>query len=80
MKQTVADLMMRGRSQGYDPNAGMAIENTKPQFSNERVFTISLVLDASEVEVLDNRAVVEKRVIARSYRDALEKAGFQVKE
>ena len=79
MKKTVADLL---GPRGYGPtqdNAGMSIEKMA-ESNKERVFTVGIVLEANEVEILDNKVVIEKRVIAHNRREALDKCGFTVKD
>ena len=78
MKRTVADLM--GPQVGSYPRDAMreSTGSEKPESPTERLFTVSLVLDPSEVEIIDQKLVIEKRVIARSRREALEKCGFTI--
>ena len=57
----------------------MNLTSEKPESQTEQVFTVSLVLNLNEVEIIDQHVVIEKRVIARSRREALEKCGFTVK-
>ena len=81
MKKTVADLM--GPQVGSYSGDAMRLmrESTgseKPESPTERLFTVSLVLDPSEVEIIDQKLVIEKRVISRSRREALEKCGFTI--
>ena len=83
MKRTLTDLL--GSQKYSGPIMGMGGVDTMgqmqiPEANNERVFTVSIVLEAHEVEILDQRAVIEKRVIARNRIKALEKCGFTVKE
>ena len=82
MKQTVADLM---GPRGYSvdsPQQDFAISSAgKMQGSDiERVFTISIVQDPNEVEILDRKVVIEKRVVARNRWEALDKCGFIVRD
>ena len=80
MKQTVADLMARGYGLVLGQKNLMPTPVEKMQEPNkERVFTVGIVLEADEVEILDNKVVIEKRIIARSCREALDKCGFTVK-
>lgn len=80
MKQTVADLMpQRNYPRPDSPSAGMAAMSERAESQTEQVFTVSLVIDPNEVEILDQRVVIERRVIARSRREALDKCGFTVK-
>ena len=82
MKRTVAELI--GPLQNY--NVGGAtprMERMKePSIikSFERVFTVSLVVNAHEAEIMDDKVVIEKRVIAFSHREALDKFGITGKD
>ena len=82
MKRTGADLMgTQADLRAYSRNemlVGGTGQSEKSEYQAEQVFIVSLVLDLSEVEVLDQKAVIEKRVIARSRREALDKCGFRV--
>jgi len=81
MKQTVADLMARGYGLVLGQKNLMPTPVEKMQEpNNERVFTVGIILEADEVEILDNKVVIEKRVIARSWQEALDKCGFTVKD
>lgn len=82
MKQTVADLMgPQGGSYPLDARQLMreSTGSEKPESQTERVFTVSLVLNPTEAEIIDQRVVIEKRVIARSRKEAMDKCGFTVK-
>ena len=82
MKQTVADLLGPRGYSGDSPKENWQTSQIgkMPESDKERIFTISMVLDPSEVEILDNKVVIEKRVIARNRREALEKCEFTVKD
>ena len=80
MKQTVADLIARGYGLVLGKENLMPTAVGKmPDSNKERVFTVGIILEADEVEILDNKVVIEKRVIARSWQEALDKCGFTVK-
>jgi len=81
MKQTVADLIARGYGLVLGKENLMPTAVGKmPDSNKERVFTVGIILEADEVEILDNKVVIEKRVIARSWQEALDKCGFTVKD
>ena len=82
MKKTVADLLGPQSYSGPFVGSPMEVRDLKEMLrpNQERVFTVSIVLDPNEVEVLDNKAVIEKRVIAHNRQEALDKCGFTVKE
>ena len=81
MKKTLADLLNEPRNYSgpTQENVRMSMEKM-PESNKERVFTVSIILEAHEVEILDNKVVIEKRVVAYNRREALDKCGFTVKE
>lgn len=79
MRRTVADLIKPKMAvEEYDPS--MDIGTERLESNTERVFTVSLVVDLTEAELLNNKVVIEKRVLARNRREALDKCGFTVKQ
>ena len=82
MKKTLADLLgPRGYSDDSLKEGMQMLQAEKtPDSNKERVFTVSIVLAPFEVEILDNKVVIEKRVLARNRREALEKCEFTVKD
>ena len=80
-QQTVADLMGQQGGRYTDAKLLMreADESEKPESQTDQVFTVSLVLNPSEVVIINQKVVIEKRVIARNRREALEICGFTVK-
>ena len=89
MKRIVADLI--GSQMNYGGSVNIE-ENLRQQTKmreklesgmqphTERVFTVSLVVNANEAEILEDKVVIEKRVIAFDRQGALDKCGFVVKE
>ena len=80
MKQTAADLMGPRGYSSQSMGVGTDMENAPPSSNKEGVFTVRIILEANEVEILDNKVVIEKRVIAHDRREALDKCGFTVKD
>lgn len=84
MTKTVADLIRESR--GYrteeleGPRIGGGSFREKPTESRElRLMVVSLVMDPAEVQIVDDKLVYRKEVIARDRREAMERLGIEVK-
>ena len=75
----VADLMFNNRP---DKAMGLVAEERSPGGSTAaepRIFTVSLIMNPAEVEVIDGALVFEKRVLATNAQDAMTRAGVRAK-
>lgn len=77
MRNTVDDLMKGERGGAKD--AGPVTKDIHEFRSDtDLLFTVRLIIDPAELEIIDGKVVFEKRVVARSLMEAHHKSGLQV--
>lgn len=82
MKRTVAEFMPKRDTDGPVPNrafyeAAQRSVGLTEEPSEQCFFTIRVIMEPGEVEILDGKCVFERRVLAYRHDEAVFKAGVR---
>ena len=72
----VSDMLKTTPQEGLITSVGQA---EKPMSQEEAIWTLELIANPDNVEILDGKCVFSKRVLARSAQEAIHKVGIRIR-
>ena len=65
---------------GMGSSSNFAGESERPvSMRDESIWTVELIANSDDVEILEGKCVFSKRVVARSHEEAIHKVGIQTR-